>query len=72
MDGRERTIVLIHAMTVAIGATAIVMLLYSMITPSSDPKPEERFKVVDTYKNCNVIRYTDSTSRWHYFFRCST
>jgi hypothetical protein len=39
---------------------------------SDEPKDKSKFEVIDTYKNCNVIRYTDPTSRWHYFLRCST
>jgi hypothetical protein len=47
-----------------------VALLFTLFRP--ERKPEDRFKVVDTYKNCNVIRYTDPSNNWHYFFRCGT
>jgi hypothetical protein len=67
---KERTAILLNAITISIGLTAVFMLVFTFINPA--PKSEERFKVVDTYKNCNVIRYTDPSNNWHYFLRCST
>ena len=37
-------------------------------------KPEttgEKFKVVDSYKGCDVVQYTDSSQRYQYFLYCS-
>ena len=36
----------------------------------SDSAPVEKFKVVDAYNGCNVVRYTDDSQRWHYFLDC--
>jgi len=35
-----------------------------------DVGPIEKFKVVDQYQNCEVIRYTDPTNRWNYLLKC--
>lgn len=37
---------------------------------SADPEPVEKFKVVDRYENCDVVRYTDHTNRWNYLLHC--
>jgi hypothetical protein len=53
-----------------------VMLIWSLNALIPETKSEEkarsedRFTVVDTYGSCAVIRYTDDTSRWHYFLDC--
>ena len=36
----------------------------------SDSAPAERYKVVDHYGTCAVVRYTDDSQRWHYFLDC--
>lgn len=51
-----------------IGISGIFLIAYAIM---SSTEPSEKFKVVDRYKNCNVIRYTDSSNRYHYFLRCS-
>ena len=33
---------------------------------------EPKFKVVDTYHGCAIVRYTDQTNRWHYFMDCKS
>lgn len=33
-------------------------------------EPQEKYKVVDHYGTCAVVRYTDDTQRWHYFLDC--
>ena len=53
-------------------AFAVGNLLAAIFLLPDEPKDKSKFEVIDTYKNCNVIRYTDPTSRWHYFLRCST
>ena len=34
------------------------------------PEPVEKFKVVDQYDNCKVVRYTDPSNQWHYLLKC--
>jgi hypothetical protein len=53
-------------------AFAVGSLLAAIFLSPDESKDKSKFEVIDTYKNCNVIRYTDPTSRWHYFLRCST
>jgi hypothetical protein len=36
-----------------------------------DVEPVEKFKVVDQYQGCEVIRYTDPTNRWNYLLKCT-
>lgn len=33
---------------------------------------ENKFVVVDKYKECDVVRYTDPSGRWNYFLDCSS
>ena len=39
---------------------------------SQPTEPEQKFEVVDTYKGCEVVRYTpDNSARYIYFLDCS-
>ena len=53
-----------------IGVVALVGLGIAIIG-NFDPEPQPKFKVVDHYKQCDVVRYTDDTQRWQYFLDCS-
>ena len=33
-------------------------------------EPVEKFKVVDNYGTCAIVRYTDPSQQWHYFLDC--
>lgn len=48
--------------------------LLMVINPGEDVKPVEpksNFEVVDTYKGCDVVRYTpDQSARYTYFLDC--
>ena len=46
------------------------LLLLGFATFKDSIEPVEKFKVVDKYKNCSVVRYTDPTNRWHYLLHC--
>ena len=50
---------------------AVTGLLASIFLTPDKPKDTSRFEVLDQYQGCSVIRYTDPTSRWHYFLKCS-
>lgn len=54
---------------VAISVFGVFVLFISMLTPG-DPTPQEKFKVVDKYKECDVVRYTDRSNSWHYLLDC--
>jgi len=53
-----------------LGFALVGLLALIFLTPDEPNKPVERFKVVDKYKNCTVVRYTDPTNRWHYLLHC--
>jgi hypothetical protein len=49
--------------------------LFMVINPGEDVKPAEpdqKFEVVDTYKGCDVVRYTPTNAALYtYFLNCS-
>jgi hypothetical protein len=49
---------------------AFIVLLIAMIF-SKPETTREKFKVVDSYKGCDVVQYTDSSQRYQYFLYCS-
>lgn len=54
-------------------ACAIViagLLLLGFATLKDSVESTEKFKVMDHYDGCTVIRYTDPTDRWHYLLKC--
>ena len=64
--------------TLLIGAIIgafICILGFSMMRPTQPveaPEPKGNFEVVDTYKGCDVVRYTDgSMATYKYFLDCS-
>ena len=46
-------------------------LIAAIFLSPDEPKNNTKFEVIDQYEGCSVIRYTDLTSRWHYFLKCS-
>lgn len=57
------------------GATFIIVVmgvfvLFLGLIGTREVEPTEKFKVVDKYGDCEVVRYTDETQRWHYFLDC--
>ena len=64
--------------TLLIGAiigASICILGFFMMRPTQPVealKPKSNFEVVDTYKGCDVVRYTDSSmATYKYFLDCS-
>ena len=51
---------------VTIGTFMLLVILFD----SEDKTPTAKFEVVDKYEQCDVVRYTDKTNRWHYFLHC--
>ncbi len=47
-----------------------VLLIWSLNRLTPEVTPEERFKVVDQYQGCDVVRYTDSSTRYNYLLHC--
>jgi len=59
------------------GATFVIVIMGVIVmgigilgTFDKEMTPEQKFQVVDSYKGCDVVRYTDETQRWHYFLDC--
>lgn len=54
-------------------STAVIgiFLLLIVFLGSKEEEPLSKFEVVDRYRGCDVIRYTDSTSRWNYLLDCN-
>jgi hypothetical protein len=52
-------------------AFAAIGLMAAIFLSPDEPKNNPKFEVIDQYEGCSVIRYTDPTSRWHYFLKCS-
>jgi hypothetical protein len=49
----------------------IVLLLYGIFGQTERIEEQNRkFEVVDRYKGCDVVRYTDPSQRWNYFLYC--
>jgi|GEM_PF-2537310 hypothetical protein len=52
-----------------------LLSLLMVINPGEDVKPsppDQKFEVVDTYKGCEVVKYTDSSmATYKYFLDCS-
>jgi hypothetical protein len=46
-------------------------LLAAIVFSPDEPVDKAKFEVLDQYEGCSVIRYTDPTTRWHYFLKCS-
>jgi len=56
--------------TTILGFSLVLLLAAVFLTPD-EPKKPSKFEVLDEYQGCTVIRYTDPTTRWHYFLKCS-
>jgi hypothetical protein len=56
----------------AIIPTVVLVLFFTFIFTlgGKQEEPTQKFKVVDQYGPCEVVRYTDDTNRWHYFLDC--
>jgi hypothetical protein len=56
----------------AIVPTVVLVLFFTFILTLGDGEdaPQEKFKVVDHYGTCAVVRYTDGSNRWYYFLDC--
>jgi hypothetical protein len=44
--------------------------LFTAIILSPEERTPSKFEVIDTYKGCNVVRFTDPSQNWQYFLHC--
>jgi hypothetical protein len=65
----QRTEMIVRAIATSTAMLGFMILTYAII--NNNVEPTEKFKVVDQYEGCTVIRYTDPTNRWQYFLKCS-
>lgn len=57
--------------TFVITVMAVMALVIGLASTWGDiDDPPEKFKVVDHYGTCAVVRYTDRSNNWHYFLDC--
>ena len=47
------------------------IVLFIAMTFGEPETTEEKFKVVDRYKGCDVVQYTDPSQRYQYFLHCT-
>jgi hypothetical protein len=59
---------IIRAVVTSVAILGFMILTYAII--ESNGEPIEKFKVVDRYKNCDVVRYTDPSNQWNYLLHC--
>jgi hypothetical protein len=68
----HRTSLIVQAISWGIAFTGLLLLLFYMVFDESEPEPsKQKFKVVDNYKGCDVVQYTDPSQRYQYFLHCS-
>ena len=50
---------------------SVSMFSFYMLKPNTQPiTPKSNFKVVDTYKGCDVVRWGDGFGDYKYFWNC--
>jgi hypothetical protein len=67
----ENQIHFIRGCCITILMFAGIGLLAAIVFSPDEPVDKAKFEVLDQYEGCSVIRYTDPTTRWHYFLKCS-
>ena len=67
-EPKRRLRMIMTTFSVMIVITGFILLSFAVL--KDNVEPVEKFKVVDKYKNCSVVRYTDPTNRWHYLLHC--
>ena len=55
-----------------VGASVVILGLYMVKPGSQQPvAPKSNFEVVDTYKNCEVVRWTNGQlANYQFFLNC--
>jgi len=72
MTDREALNEFLRGVAVTIGLIGVLILFIAFISTPESPQNGRKsyFKVVDQYKNCEVVRWTDPSNRWQYFLNC--
>ncbi len=66
----HRTSMIFQAVAWGLIFGTFIVLFIAMIFDEPETTME-KFKVVDNYKGCDVVQYTDSSQRYQYFLHCS-
>ncbi len=53
-----------------LGMGLFILLVWVLSVTDPGDNSKERFKVVDSYGPCDVVRYTDPSNRYNYFLHC--
>jgi hypothetical protein len=69
---REAFLEFARGFAVGLGIVALFMLFIATLSRSPSKESESpRFKVVDSWQGCDVVRYTpDSNAKYAYFLDC--
>ena len=72
MTDREAFIEFSRGFAVGLGIVAVFMLFIAIVGgPPQKEVESPQFKVVDKYKDCDVVRYTpDKSAKYEYFLDC--
>jgi hypothetical protein len=71
-DDKKALIEFLSGVGVVIGLVGAVLVLFFVLSGGGEVLENEKFKVVDTYKGCDVVRYTPgNTSTYKYFLHCN-
>ena len=77
LDDKEALLDFISGSRFVFGFVVFVSVLAFIANASANwldaqpTPPERKFEVVDTYRGCNVVRYTpDYSARYAYFLHC--
>jgi hypothetical protein len=68
MDHRTSMILQAIAWGSIFGTFIVLFIAMIFDTPETT---REKFKVVDSYKSCDVVQYNDPSQRYQYFLHCS-
>jgi hypothetical protein len=68
-SNREAAIEFVRGAGFVILTLGAFMVLLVFLGNGSN-KAQTKFEVVDTYKGCDVVRYTDRSNSWHYLLDC--
>lgn len=58
--------------TIVVGLFVLFIGLLNTSEPPQDGAESPRLEVVDRYKGCEVVRYTDPSGRYTYLLDCLT
>jgi len=61
----------VRGVIIGIGICSFILIFYTPKSDTSQMTPKSTFKVIDTYKNCDVVQYTNQyLSHYNYFLDC--